>query len=202
MYGTIIKNSASLLFIQIQIQAMRSILPELWAKPVPSKSLVLLIVKTFRRLCNQHAGNLAHCTVWRQTLKSNIKPGSLDTQWNCCQHKFFQFNNLFLPKKVIMKIIGILALAFIYFIDFTRSGRRYRNEEIKYEFTIQGMSWKVDYIKPIFYNLRTCTRATVRYHLRFFVWIWHETKKRKSFFHYTMSSSDLPKILRTHSMME
>ena len=38
-----------------------------------------------------------------------------------------------------MKIIGILALAFIYFIDFTRSGRRYRNEEIKYEFTIQGM---------------------------------------------------------------
>ena len=45
----------------------------------------------------------------------------------------------FLLKKVIMKIIGILALAFIYFIDLTRSGRRYRNEEIKYEFTIQGM---------------------------------------------------------------
>ena len=46
----------------------------------------------------------------------------------------------FLLKKVIMKIIGILALAFIYFIDLTRSGRRYRNEEIKYEFTIQGMN--------------------------------------------------------------
>ena len=65
----------------------------------------------------------------------------------------------FLLKKVIMKIIGILAFAFIYFIDLTRSGRRYRNQEIKYEFTIQGMNSNLDYIKPGVYN--SCTRAHV-----------------------------------------